>query len=180
MGNLSFNGIKLDKKYLIAVIIALLCAIISGIVLYNLVNMSYYFWNYAESYVYNVFSFNNGKLIVPHILSDLFYIYLVFAIGYFTRFKYLTLIPIFIRCVFFVIYTAVLIELNVLGGISVAIIVYVPISLCSLLFCYIVTDTCQILNKKIVFICPAVLAVINTIIFLILINVVFRVIIVIV
>lgn len=180
MRNLSFKGLKVDKRYLIAVLIAILCSIISGIVLYNLANMSIYFWDYAENYVCMIFNFKNGSLIFPHLLGELFYIYLFFVIGYFTRLKYLTLIPVFIRVTFFVIYIAVLIELNVLGGITVAIIVYVPISVISIIFCCITTETCRIINKKAVFFFPAILAVSNTLIFLFLINVVFRIIIVIV
>ena len=177
---LSFKGLKSDKKYIIAVIITLICSIICGIVLYNLANMSYFFWDYTEKYAFAIFNFDNGSLIFPHFLSEILYLYIFFVIGYFTRFKYLTLIPVFIRGIFFVIYAAVLIELNVLGGISVAIIVFIPISLISLVFCCFTAENCSVINKKIVFVFPAILAVANTIIFLLLINVVFRVIIVIV
>lgn len=180
MRNLSFKGLKCDKKYLIAVIIASICAIISGIVLYKLANVSIYFCNYAEDYIFFIFTFNNGQLIISHILSEIFYLYLFFLIGYLTRFKYLTLIFVFIRVTYFTIYTAILIELNALGGITVAVLVFIPSSLISLLFCYVLTESCGVLNKKIVFFAPAILAAINTIIFLLLINVVFRVVIVIV
>ena len=180
MRNLSFNGLKWDKKYFIAVIIALICSIISGIVLYKLANISVYFCKYAEDYIFFIFNFKNGNLILPHILSELFYIYLFFIIGYFTRFKYLTLIFIFIRGLYFAVYTALLIELNALGGITVAVLIFIPVSVVSLFFCCLITDSCNILNKKLVLFAPAILAVTNTIIFLLLINVVFRVVIVIV
>ena len=177
---LSFKGLKPDKKYLIAVIITLICAIVCGIVLYNLADMSFYFNDYAQNYVYCVFIFNNGELILPHFFGELFYLYIVFILAFFTKFKYLTLIPIFVKGLFFTLYAAVLFELNMLGGISVALIVYVPISLVSFSMCYLLSESCKIINKKIVFFFPAILAVINTLLFLLLINVVFRLIIVIV
>ena len=130
MRNLSFKGLKCDKKYLIAVIIASICAIISGIVLYKLANVSIYFCNYAEDYIFFIFTFNNGQLIISHILSEIFYLYLFFLIGYLTRF--------------------------------------------------VLTESCGALNKKVVFFAPAILAAVNTVIFLLLVNVVFRVVIVIV
>ena len=52
MRNLSFKNYKWDKKYLIAVFITLLCAIISGIVLYIFANVNIYFKNFAEEYVF--------------------------------------------------------------------------------------------------------------------------------
>lgn len=180
MRNLSCNGFKLDKKYIIAALITLLCAIISGIVLFKFININIFFINYAEEYIFYVFNFKNSKLIISHILGELFYIYIFFLIGYFTKLKYLTLILIFIRGFYFTLYTAILIGLNSFGGITVSIFVFIPTSLISLLFCCAVVDICKIINPKYTFFLPLILAVINTIIFIFLINVVFRVIIVIV
>ena len=73
MRNLSFNEFKWDKKYVIAVIITLLCAIISGIVLYKFVNINIFFIEYAQDYIFYVFNFKNSKLIFSHILGELFY-----------------------------------------------------------------------------------------------------------
>lgn len=180
MRNLSFNGLKWDKKYLIAVLITLICAIISGIVLYIFANINSYFGNYANDYVYFVFNFKNGSLIFPHLLGEVLIIYILFSIAYFTKLKYLTLILFFIRGIYFTVYTAILIELNALGGITVAIFVFIPVSLCSLFFGILITDSCNIWNKKIVIFVPVILAVINTLFFIVLINVVFRLVIVIV
>lgn len=180
MRNLFFCGFKWDKKYLIAVLITLICAIISGIVLYIFANVNIYFENYAHDYVFYVFNFKNGSLIFPHLLSEVLIIYLVFVISYFTKLKYLTLVVFFIRGIYFAVYTAILIELNTFGGITVAIFVFIPVSLCSVLFCIFVIDTCKILNKKILFFVPVILAVVNTLLFIIQINIVFRLVIVIV
>ncbi len=180
MRNLSFNEFKWDKKYVIAVIITLLCAIISGIVLYKFVNINIFFIEYAQDYIFYVFNFKNSKLIFSHILGELFYCCIFFLIGYFTKFKYFTLIFIFIRGLYFTLYAAILIGLNSFGGITVAIFVFIPVSLLSILLCCCVTESCKIINTKYVFCIPAIFALINTLIFIVLVNVVFRVIIVIV
>lgn len=180
MRNLSFNGCKGVKKYFIAVIITVICAIISGIVLYKFAQIGLYFKNFANDYVYFVFNFKNGSLIFPHLLSCLFYIYLCFAISYFTKLKYLTLIIIYIRVLFITLYSTILICMASVGGITVAVIVFIPSSIISVLACCVVSQFCDIINKKFVFAVPAVLAVADTIILVILVNVVFRVIIVIV
>lgn len=166
--------------YFIAAIVVLICSIISGIVLFKFGNLSVYFVNFANDYVYFVFNFKNGSIIFPHILSELFYLYLFFLIGYCTRFKYVTLIFVFVRGMLLTVYACILLCATAFGGISVAIIVFIPAGVISLLFCVFTADVCKSLNKKFVFFVPAVLAVVNTLILLILINLVFRVIIVIV
>ncbi len=180
MRNLSFCKLKWDKKYLIAFSVTLICAIISGIVLYIFANINIYFENYAHDYVYFVFNFKNGNLIFPHLLSETIIIYIIFSVCYFTKFKYLTLIIFFIRGIYFTVYTAILIELNTFGGITVAVFVFIPTSFCSLFFGILIAESCKIINKKYIFVVPVVLAVVNTLLFLILINIVFRLIIVIV
>lgn len=180
MRNLSFKDYKWDKRYLTAVLITFICAIISGVVLYIFVNINIYFKNFAQDYAFYVFNFKNGNIIFPHLLSEILYLYLFFFVGYCTRFKYVTLIFIFIRGLYFAVYSAILIELNAFGGITVAILVFIPTSLFSIIFCCIIAETCKSINKKYVFFIPAVFAVINTLIMLLLINVVFRVVIVIV
>lgn len=180
MRNLTFKEFSCDKKYIIASIITLLCSIISGIVLFKISNISIYFVNFANNYVFYVFNFQNSKLIFPHILSELFYAYLFFVIAYFTKFKFLTLILLFVRGIFFSVYAFILFGLSSFGGITVAIIVFLPVTLISMVFCCLLVETCGIINKKIVWFYPAVCALINTVLLLLLVNLLFRVIIVIV
>lgn len=170
---------KCDKNYFIAAIITAVCAIISGIVLYIFANINIYFKNFADRYVFFIFCFDNVSLIFPHILSELLYLYLFFMAGYFCKFKFLSLIIVFVRCIFFAVYMAILIELSAFGGIAVALIVFFPVSVCSLFLCCFVTDACKNFSKRLVFFIPAILAVFNTLILLLLVNIVFRVIIVI-
>ena len=180
MRNFSFKDFSCDKKYLIASLVTLLCSIMCGIVLFKLSNINIYFVGFANDYICNVFKFKNSSIIFPHLLSDLFYIYIFFFISYFTKLKFLTLIFVFVRGIYFTVYAAILISLNSLGGITVAILVFIPSSLISFIIYFITAECCRVINKKIVFFIPAVLALANTLILLILINVVFRVIIVIV
>ena len=181
MGNLSFKGVKVDKKYFLpAFIVVVVCAIICGIVLFELISINVYFRNFAKDYIYNVFNFKNSKLIFPHLLSEIFYLCFIFLICRFTKFKYLSLLFVFIRVVYIVFYSAILITINSLGGVTVAIFVFIPSSCVSLVFCYILAEFSKCINHKLVFLLPVVLALINTVILLLLINVLFRVIIVIV
>ncbi|MDE5943578.1 MAG: hypothetical protein K2H30_05150, partial [Clostridia bacterium] len=71
-------------------------------------------------------------------------------------------------------------ELATFGGITVAILVFIPTSLISLALCWFAAEFCKCFNKKFALFLPAVLAVANTVVLLILVNVVFRVVIVIV
>ena len=180
MRNLSFKEFSCDKKYIIASAITLICAIICGVVLYKLSNINIYFTNFANNYIYYVFNFKNSKLILPHLLVELFYLYIFFAIAYFTKFKFLTLLILFVRGIFFTVYAAILLSLNSLGGVTVAILVFIPATIISMVFCNLIADSCKIINKKIVLFVPAVCAIIDTLLLIILVNLLFRVIIVIV
>ena len=180
MRNLSFKEFSCDKKYIIASIITLICSFICGIVLYELSNINIYFVDFANNYIFYVFNFKNSKLIFPHLLVELFYLYLFFVIAYCTKFKFLTLILLFIRGIFFAIYSAILFSLNSLGGVTVAILVFIPSSVASMILCLFIAENCKIINKKLVFFVPAIFALLNSVLLLILVNLLFRVIIVIV
>lgn len=180
MRNLSFNWCKWDKKYLIAALITFICAFICGVVLCIFVNINFYFKNFADDYIFFVFSFNNGSLIFSHFLTELIFLYLFFLIAYFTRFKYITLILLFIRSLFFALYTSILFGLSSFGGITVAIFVFVPTTLISIVACCLVAETCKIINKRYVYFIPLILAVAITLLMLVFVNVVFRVVIIIV
>ena len=180
MRNLSCKEFSCDKKYLIASIITLICSIICGIVLYELSNINVYFVDFANNYIFYVFNFKNGKLIFPRLLVELFYLYLFFLIAYCTKFKFLTLLLLFIRGIVFSIYAAILFSLNSLGGVTVAVLVFIPATVAAMVLSFIVAEFCRIINKKLVFFVPAIFALFDTLLLLILVNLIFRVIIVIV
>ena len=180
MRNLSLFAKNRDKKYFLAFIITLACSIICGIVLYKPVTVNVYFVNYGNEYVFNVFSFNNYPLFLAHLLADLVYFYIFFLICYFTKLKYLTLIFLYLRGLFFGLYAVVLICVTSLSGVLVTIFVFIPSTLVSLLICYIISETCKKCDYWWNFLIPAALALIDGIILMLLVNVVFRIVIIIV
>lgn len=174
------NKLKWDRRCLIAYGIVIIVSIICGIVLFKLGNLSSYVFQYADSYVFYVFNFQNGSIFFSHFLSELFYLYVVFLLAYFTKLKFLAYPILFLRTLFIVIYTALLFSFFGAEGIIVAIIVFIPSYLCSVLFLVVLCEQCRQICRPLVFFCPAIIALINSIILLLLVNVVFRVIVVIV
>ncbi len=180
MGNLHKKAFIKDKKFLLAFAIAIICSFICGIVLCKVAIINEYLVNFANDYVFFVFNFENSTLLVSKILTDLVYFYIIFAISYFTKLKYLTLLPLFLRGLFFGIYTAILIAVNSFGGTIVAIFVFIPASIISFALCYVIAEYCKEIYKKYALLMPLVFAVINLIIYAVLINLLFRLVIVIV
>lgn len=180
MRNFDLLGYKCDKKLLLAYAIVLICSIISGIVLCVLLNFNIYFINYASEYVSNVFNFNNFQLLFIRLLSALLYCYLFLLICYFTRYKYLVLVFVFLRGLIASVYAVIMVSVGAFGGVLVAVFVFVPSTLVSLFLCYFVCDCCKNINKKYLVWFPAAVALTDTLILLALVNVVFRVVIIIV
>ena len=171
---------KWDKNYLFAFIIAIICSIICGIVLFKISNFNVYFYNYANNYVYNVFIFNNGALFFPHILADIFYLYIFLCISRFTKFRYLTLIFVVLRATFASVYCAVLFTMCGISGVTVCLIVYIPSVLLSLAACCCISQFHGACDKRYVLFLPCILALVLSIVHLLLINLLFRIIIVLV
>ena len=179
MRNLSFSVKKCDKRYVLAFIITLICSIVCGVVLYKPITVNIYFINFANDYVYNVFNFNNTPLFFTHFLADVLYFYVFFLICYLTKFKYVTLIFLYLRGLFFGIYAVILICVSSVGGVIVAMFVFIPATVLSFTICCIITEICKNFARYAFFV-PLVLALIDGIILMLLINVVFRVVIIIV
>ena len=108
MRNLSFCSEKWDKRYALAFLIALICSIICGIVLFKLNNISTYVFDFTDTYIFYVFNFNNGSLFLSHFLTELVYFYFIFLIAYFTKLKFLACPIIFVRALFAVLYSIIL------------------------------------------------------------------------
>ena len=174
MRNFSLCGYKWDKKYFFAFLIAVICSIICGIVLYKPVISNIYLRNLVIDYVYNIFNFKNSALIFPHFLVGLIYLYTLFLIAYFTKFKYCTLVLVFLKGVFFGIYIAIIMSANAFSGVVVGIIVYIPSSIISFVLCYLIVEFCRVCDNKFAPFLPAAAAVVDTVIFVILLNLVFR------
>ncbi len=180
MGNLSFIGFKCDKRLLIAYIVVIICSVISGIVLCTVADFNIYFINFTSEYIYKVFNFNNFSLLLIRLFSSILYAYLFFLICYFTNCKYLVLIFIFIRGLVCSVYTVIMVSIGTIGGVLVAVFVFIPSSLVSFALLYLICDSCKNINKKYLPWFPAIFALADVIIMLLLVNVVFRVVIIIV
>lgn len=180
MRNLFICNYKLDKKYLYIAIFTVLCAIICGIVLCKLLNISVYFTSFAKNYIYFVFNFKNGSLIFPHFLSDFLFLFLIFIISNYSKLKYLSLVLIFLKTLYFSIYLLVLLSFKSLGGVSVCIFVFVPVAIFSLISYFLESDICRCINKKFAIFLPLALCIINSLVLILFVNVVFRAFIVIV
>jgi len=177
---LSFKSIKWDKNFLISFIITLICSIICGIVLCKIALNYIYFTNIACEYVDKVFLFKTWDLIFPRFIADLLYLFAIMLICRFTKLKYLTLIFIFLRGFFFGMYTAVLVCVNAVGGVLAIIFVFIPSSLVSIALCYFITELCKVCNDKYLLLIPIILTLADCLITILLLNVVFRVVIIIV
>lgn len=180
MRNLSFSVKKCDKKYVWAFVITLLCSIVCGIVLYKPIAVNIYIINFANDYVYNVFNFKNTTLFFTHFLADVLYFYLFFLICYLTKLKYITLLFLYLKGLFFGIYAAILTCFCSVSGIIVAIFVFIPATLLSFVICCAIAELCKNFDNRYAFFVPLALALINSIILMLLINVLFRVVIIIV
>lgn len=180
MRNFNCDCYKWDKKFFLAFIIVLICATISGIVLYKPVISNIYFINFTTEYIYNVYNYKNSALLLSHILSDLIYLYLTYFICCFTKFKYLSLIFVFLRGIFFGIYVAVLFGVTSFGGAIVGIFVFIPSSLVSIALIYAVAEICKVINKKYSPFSPLVFSLADCAIYAVLINILFRIVIAIV
>ena len=177
---LSFRGIKWDKNYLIGIAATFVLATIFGIVLFKIANIGGLIYEYAKDYVVLIFEFENTNLLISHLFRELFYLYAFFLIAYFTKWKILTLIIFFFRTITCVFYCAILFGSLGFSGIMVALIIYIPCFLISSAMCCVVAETCRTINKKYVAIFPAVIAIIDCVVMLVLLNVIFRILIVIV
>ena len=177
---LKCKKIEWNTKSLVIHGIVIIAAIICGIVLFKLNNISTYVFDFTDTYIFYVFNFNNGSLFLSHFLTELVYFYLIFLIAYFTKLKFLACPIIFVRALFAVLYSIILFSFFGTDGVCVALIVFIPSYLISLLFCIFLCEQCNQFCPPYSYICPAVLALINTLILLILVNLIFRIVVVIV
>lgn len=180
MGILDLKQIKWNTRVIIYYLIVIILAIISGIVLYITNNLTNNFYNFAKNYIYSIFNFKNTSLFFGHFCSDLFYLYIAFLICYFTKFKFLSGILLFIKTFFTFYYVVVLICLFSVEGIVATLIIFLPCyALWVFKFAFITMNCCSVI-KPFIYFTPLVFALIDGIFLLLLINLIFRFIVVIV
>lgn len=172
----SFPRIKPDTRCVIALISTALLAIICGIVLCKTTQINPYMQNYASEYVYFVYNFRNASLVLPHLFHELVYGYAFFVIAYCTRFRLFAIPLLFLKCMITGVYTVLIVSVSAFGGTLAAVFVFIPVSLVSIFFNLFLIEACRFFNKKAALCMPAVFALAVIIAELLLLNVVFRVI----
>ena len=175
MRALRFPELKWDRRYIIAYIITIFLAIICGIVLFKVTTMSIYLQNYASEYIYYVYNFKNGTLVVQRLLYGMVYGYALFIIAYFTRRRYFTVPVLFFKAGLGAIYACMLISVGGFAGVLSVIFMFVPSTACSLFLNIFLIENCKSFGRAAP-LAPLILTAADVIIFLILLNVVFRVI----
>lgn len=171
------NCIRFDKRCVIAYLITVILAIISGIVLCSITQINPYMLNYASEYVYFVYNFKNASLFFPRLFFGLLYGYLYYLIACCTRFRLLALPVLFLRTMMSAVYTALIISVTAFGGIIVAVTVYIPSSLVCLALNLLLIETCRLFNKKFSIFLPAAFALFCAVFEWLLVNILFRMII---
>lgn len=166
--------IKFDKRCLIAYSVAVILAIITGIVLCKTVQTNPYMLNYATEYVYFVYNFRGISLFLPRLFFGLIYGYLYFIIASFTKWRLLTLPILFLRCMMASVYTVLIISVTTFGGIIVAVTVYIPSALFCLALNVLLIETVRFFNRKIAPFLPAVFALAGAVFEWLLVNILFR------
>jgi hypothetical protein len=175
MGILNYSLKKQDKIYIICSILTILLAIMSGIVLFNTVNIDVYFVTLTNTYIYNILNFANTKLFFSVFFTQIFYLFIFFVFSYILRIRYITLIFIFIRVLFYTLYTLILCTSVSFGGLFIFFIVFLPYSILSLC-CYLCLILfCQCINSRYIYLAPLILALGISIIYIVLINIPLRI-----
>ncbi len=176
----SFDKNYLDKRYIIAFIIVILCGTVCGIVLFNSAKINSYLKNFAQNYINNVYSFKNVSLIFPRLFCETAFCYLFYFLGRKTTVRFVCLPVVFLRALFIGLYTAMLFSCYSFGGAIVALLVYIPMSLVSLIVYFACSQLSNSIDKKYRIVFPLALVLACVVIQVLLVNVAFRIIIIIV
>lgn len=172
-----FSELRWDKKYIIAYIITIFLAIMCSIVLCKNVFVSVYLQNYVSEYIYNVYNFHNGTLALQRLLYSLVYGYVLFAIAFFTRRRYFTIPVLFLKAGLCGIYACLLIFMGGFAGVLTVIFLFIPSSLVSLFLNILLIENCKSFGNAVAPFLPLILAALDVIIYLLLLNILFRVVI---
>lgn len=177
---INYNKIKWNKKVIIAYLIVILVAIISSIVLYITNNISKNLYNFAKNYVSLIFNFKNASLFFGNFFSNLFFYYVAFFICYFTKFKFISGVLLFVKTFFTFYYFIVLVVVFSVEGFFAAVIVFLPCyAFFALKFIFLCAQT-RVIEKPYLYFVPLVFALIDGLFLLLMLNLVFRFVVVIV
>ena len=170
-----FFELKWDKRYIIVYIVAIILAIICGVVLCKTTHMSLDLQNYAAEYIYYIYNFHNGTLVVQRILYGLVYGYALFCIAYLTRWKFFVVPVLFLKAGLSTVYAYMLISTAGFTGVMAVIFMFVPSAVVSLILNIFLIENCNSFGRGVAPFLPLIVTASEVIIFLLLLNVVFRV-----
>lgn len=175
-----FRGKEIENDFIVSAIICSIVAIMSGIVLAIIVGFDDYFYNFADIYIFYVFNFKNGSLFGGRFLSELLFLYCVFFLVRATHSRYPALIFIFFRLFFSAFYVSVLFAAFRTEGALVAIFVFLPCSILSVLLIFITAFVCEGKLRPVSYCIPGALALLSSLLLLLVVNILFRAIVIIV
>lgn len=175
-----FKGKDIESTFIFAAICVAIAAIISGIVLFITVGINDYFYNFADIYIFYAFNFKNGSIFISRFFNEAVYLYAVFFIVRATRTRYAVLPFIAIRLFIAAFYGAVLFGVFFTEGAIVALFVFLPSCAVSLALILISAFICDGKLRGCAYALPLIFALISALASLVLLNVVFRTVIIIV
>ena len=174
MRDFTFLGLKIDKKFFFVYILALFCSIMCGIVLCKTTNCNIYMREYANEYIHNAFLFNVAPLLFSHLFVDFFIFSIFFIFTRILNLKYFSLIFVFIRGCFFGLYCCILFSCSI-SGVVVCFFLYIPTTILSFLCALSVIEISENCDFEFYYLIPSAVSIVDTLAFLIFLNVIFRV-----
>lgn len=179
MGNFDISALKKNSNYYFAFIVAILAGIISGIILFKIADLTQFFCGFAKDYIKRVFEFDNGALFLSALFKESCVNAFIFIFGaVFIKLKFLTVAVLFFRAAFASLYCAVMFVYCGFSGVMAGVVVYIPYTLlCFAGGVMIFSSSCFGLRRSALL--PVVVTVAEALLLIILVNTVFRVIVVI-
>jgi hypothetical protein len=169
-----------DKKFFILSLIAIICGTMCGIIVSLSTSIGNYLGKYATYYVKYIYKFNNEALLFPYLGHTLLFCFIFWVFSFLKPAKILSFIVFLVRSFFFGVYLILLITYGDVGGVIVILLVFVPMSVISILCCFICLNSKCFHLQKLSFLLPLCLSLAAFLIFVLLLNVIFRFVVVIV
>ncbi len=179
MGNFDISALKKNSNYYFAFIVAVSAGIVSGIILFKITDLTQFFCAFAQDYIKRVFEFDNGALFLSALFKEACVNALAFIFGaVFIKLKFLTVPVMFFRAAFASLYCAVMFVYCGFSGVMTGVVVYIPYTLlCFAGGAMIFSSSCFTLRRPVLL--PVAVTFAEALLLVILVNTVFRVIVVI-
>lgn len=174
------DAINWNKKEIFCCVLVVILAVMCSIVLYITNNFSVYLYNFVKNYIYSVFNFNNAALFFGQFLTNLFYYFLALLFCRFKKVRYLYLIVIFVKTLFTFYYFVALFIIFSLEGVIAAFIVFLPCYIFFMVKFFFLCTQSACIERRYKLFSPVIFVLCDGIFILVLVNLIFRFIVVIV